>query len=141
VNPKAKETLSSLGLLALRLGAGGSLLHFHGWDKLVHFSARAQRFADPLHVGAPASLAMAVLAEVFCALAVALGFATRLAALVVAFLFGVIVFVVDAGKPWDDRELGAIYGIAFLALALLGPGRLSIDAWIGKKLGGGKGRA
>lgn len=139
MNQNTKETLSSLGLLALRLGAGGFLIYGHGWGKLIHFSQRAERFADPLSVGSPASLAMAVLAEVFCATAVMLGFVTRVAAAVVTFLFLTIVFVVERSKSVDDRELGFLYGICFMTLLLTGPGRFSVDAWLGKKLGG-KGR-
>ena len=139
MKPNTKETLSSLGLLALRLGAGGFLIYGHGWGKLTHFSERAQRFADPLHVGAPASLAMAVFAEVFCAAAILLGLGTRVAAAVVTFLFLTILFVVERHKTLDDRELGFLYLACFATLLLTGAGRFSIDAWLGKKLGG-KGR-
>ena len=70
---KGGDTPSALGLLALRLGAGGFLIYGHGWPKLVHFAERAHKFADPLHVGSPLSLAMSVFAEVVCAGCVLLG--------------------------------------------------------------------
>lgn len=139
MNAKMRETLMSVGLLVLRLGAGGLLLYGHGWGKLVHFSERAARFADPLHVGSPASLALTVFAEAFCSLAIALGLGTRLAALVLAGLFSVLVFVHHGADPFKQRELAMIYGVPFLALLCTGPGRFSLDAWIASRMGGGKG--
>ncbi len=124
---KGGDTPSALGLLALRAGTSGLLIWGHGWPKLAHFAERAHRFADPLHVGSPASLALTIFAEVVCAGCVLLGFATRLAVIPLLINFGVIVFVVMGGKPLDQRELAILYAIPFLAVALLGPGRFSID--------------
>lgn len=139
MNPKTRDTMVSLGLLLLRLGAGGLLLYGHGWGKLVHFSERASRFPDPLHIGSPASLALTVLAEVFCSIAILLGVATRVAAVVLVGLFAVLVFVHHGEDPFKQRELAMIYGVASLALLLTGPGELSLDAWLARKLGRGKG--
>jgi len=138
VSTKVRETAMSLGLLVLRLGAGGPLLFGHGWGKLAHFSERASRFADPLHVGAPASLALTVFAEVFCSAAVALGLGTRVAALVLTGFFAVLVFVHHGADPFKQRELALVYGVPFLALLLIGPGRFSLDAWLARRLGRGK---
>ena len=59
---KGGDTPSALGLLALRLGTCGLLILNHGWPKLAHFADKAHRFADPLHVGSPFSLALTVFA-------------------------------------------------------------------------------
>ena len=139
MNPKTRTSMVSVGLLVLRLGAGGLLIYGHGWGKLLHFSERAGRFPDPLHMGPPASLALTVFAEVFCAAAVALGVATRLAALALVGLFGVLVFVHHGADPFKQRELAMIYGVPFLALLLTGPGVYSVDARLGRHLGSGKG--
>jgi putative oxidoreductase len=135
MNSTSHEKLVSVGLLVLRLGAGGLLVYGHGWGKLVHFSERAGMFADPLHVGPPASLALTVFAEVFCAIAVALGAATRVAALVLVGLFGTLVFVHHGNDPFKQRELAMIYGVPFLALLITGPGAYSVDAWLARALG------
>ena len=124
---KGGDTPSALGLLVLRLGAGGLLIYGHGWPKLVHFAERAHKFADPLHVGSPMSLAMSIFAEVACAACVVLGFATRLTVIPILINFGVIIFIVSGGQPLDERELAILYAIPFLAIALLGPGRFSVD--------------
>ena len=131
---------ASFGLLVLRVVTGVMLLYGHGWAKLVHFSERAGRFSDPLHVGPSRSLALAIFAEVACSVLVAIGFATRFAAAVLVFLFGVIQFVVMAGQPFDERELGILYGVIYLAIVLTGPGAYAVDARWGPKVkfGGGK---
>jgi putative oxidoreductase len=121
------DTGASLGLLALRVGAGAMLIYGHGWAKLANFAARSHRFSDPLHVGAPWSLVLAISAEVGCALLVMLGLWTRFSVIPLLILFGVITFIVQGGEPFGDRELGALYGVVYLAIALLGPGRYSID--------------
>lgn len=124
---KGGDTAKDLGLLALRVGVSGMLIYMHGWSKLVHFSDRATRFSDPLHLGNPVSLGLTIFAELVCATAVLLGFATRFAVVPILILFGVIIFVVSGGEPLGERELAILYAVAFLAIALLGPGRFSID--------------
>src|SRR5262245_24704494 len=131
---------ASFGLLALRVVTGAMLLYAHGWGKLAHFSERAGRFSDPLHVGHDRSLMMTIFAEVACSVLVAIGFATRFAAGVLVFLFAVIQLVVLAGRPFEDRELGILYGIVYFALMLTGPGAYALDSRWGPKVkfGGGK---
>jgi putative oxidoreductase len=129
---KSTDVPAALGLLVLRLGACGLLIVQHGWPKLAHFAERSHRFSDPLHIGRPLSLALAVFAEVVCAAFVLVGFATRIAVIPMLILFGVIVFIVTAGQPLDEREMGMLYGVLVLAIALLGPGRYSIDGASGR---------
>ena len=116
-------------LLALRIWIGATLLLNHGWSKLVHFSTMSSRFGDPLHIGHPLSLALAVLCEVFCALLVIIGFATRLAALFIIIELGVaFIFVhhLRLSGP-GNGELPFIYIAGFVAIFLAGPGRFSVD--------------
>ncbi len=125
---------SSIGLLLMRLGAGALLIYGHGWPKLLHYSERAGRFPDPLHVGHDRSLMMAIFAELVCAAAVMLGFATRLAAAVVVFLFAVILGVVTRGQPFADRELAMVFALPFLCLVFTGGGAYALDARYAPKL-------
>jgi len=131
---------ASVGLLLMRLGAAALLVFGHGWDKLVHFSAHAAKFPDPLHIGHERSLAMAVFAEVVCATLAGLGFVTRFASAVIVIQFAVIVLVLMHGAPFGDRELAMIYALPFLCLVFTGGGAYSIDARYGPKVkfGGGK---
>lgn len=130
----------SLGLLILRLAAGGMLIYGHGWGKLTHFAERSQTFSDPIGLGSPVSLGLAVFAEVFCAALVMIGFATRLAATPPAFLLAVAVFIHHADDPFQRKELALIYFAAFLTLVFTGGGRYGLDAKFSPRLSfrGGK---
>lgn len=123
---------SAVGLLVLRLGSAGLMIGGHGLPKLLDFSLKLERFPDPLGVGSTASLSLALFAELFCSIAVALGLATRIAAVPLVVTMLVAAFVVHAGDPLGRRELALLYAVAFSALILTGPGRLSLDQLIGR---------
>ena len=128
MNSNLRDTLRSLGLLVLRLGAGGLLLFGHGLPKLMNFSERSARFADPIGVGPGAGLALVVFAEVFCSLFVMLGLATRLAAIPPVIFFLIAALIHHAADPWAKKELALVYLMAFLTLILTGGGKYSRDA-------------
>ncbi|MGH7729921.1 MAG: DoxX family protein [Candidatus Eiseniibacteriota bacterium] len=131
---------TSLGLLVLRLGAGGLLLTGHGWGKLTHAATRAETFADPLGLGAVPSFWLVVFAEVVCAALVMLGLFTRLSALVIVVFLCVAGFIHHAQDPWPRRELAFIYAAAFVTLLLTGGGRFSLDEFLGIGWLRGRGR-
>jgi len=122
---------SSLGLLTLRVGAGSLMLFGHGWKKIMNFSELSRVFPDPLGVGSDWSLALAVFAEVFCSLGVIFGAATRLAAIPLIATMLVAGLLVHSDDAWAKTELSVIYLIPFLAIALTGPGKFSVDASYG----------
>ncbi|HJQ97594.1 MAG TPA: DoxX family protein [Candidatus Polarisedimenticolaceae bacterium] len=136
-SPGTYSRAASLGLLLLRLGAGGMMIYGHGWGKLLGFGERSAQFPDPLGIGHVPSMAGTVGAEVVCAALVMIGFATRIAALPLVFTMAVAGFVINAGAPWGDKELAVIYLVPFLALVFTGPGAYSLDA---KIAGGGRRR-
>jgi putative oxidoreductase len=120
---------SSLGLLVLRLFAGGMMFFVHGWPKLADFSDLSARFPDPLGLGSSTlSLGLVVFAEAFCALAVMFGFATRLVAVPLLIAMLVAAFVFHADDPWAKKELAVLYAGAFFTLICAGPGKFSVDA-------------
>lgn len=122
---------SSLGLLTLRVGVGSLMLFGHGWKKLVNFSELSRLFPDPLGVGADWSLALAVFAEVFCALGIIFGAMTRLAAIPLITTMLVAGLLVHSDDGWAKTELSVIYLIPFLTIAFTGPGKFSVDASYG----------
>ena len=121
---------TDLGLLILRLAAGGMMLG-HGLGKLQNVLAGKWSFPDPIGVGSKPSLALALFAELFCSLLVAFGFKTRLAAIPVVITMAVAAGVVHRGDPWGDKEIAVLYGAAFLAIALCGGGRFALDGKFG----------
>lgn len=123
-----RAALQDAGLLVLRVAASG-MMAVHGWEKLTNFSERSSQFPDPLGIGSAASLALATFAELFCSILVALGLATRLALTQLIATMFVAAFVVKGG------ELAVLFFVVYVALILTGPGRVSIDHLITKKLG------
>lgn len=130
---RARSITADLGLLLLRTGAG-SLMLLHGIPKLRGFSERAQTFPDPLGVGSEASLALAVFGEVVCSILMIVGLGARLFAVPYAFTMFVAGVVVHAADPWGKRELAFVYLLLGVAVALVGPGRISLDRWIAPRL-------
>jgi putative oxidoreductase len=124
-----QDSWTSLGLLFLRITAGGMMLFGHGWAKLVGFADIAPKFPDPLGLGSTTfSLALAVFAEAFCAAAVMVGVATRLASMPLVVTMLVAAFVVHSDDPWAKKELALLYAAPFLTLVFTGPGKFSFDA-------------
>jgi putative oxidoreductase len=122
------DLVNSIGLLVLRLGAGGFLLCGHGWGKLVSASAKAPEFANPIGIGPVPSFWLVVFAEVVCSSLVMVGFLTRLSTLPILVFLTVAGFIQHAHDPWPRRELAFVYAVPFLALLVTGAGRFSLDA-------------
>jgi putative oxidoreductase len=126
-----RAMLLSLGLLFLRLGAGGMMMTAHGWAKLSKWGEMSATFPDPLGIGSSSiSLAMAIFAEFFCSLAVVLGFLTRLAVIPLMTTMLVAAFIIHWEDPWNKKEFALLYFLPFLTLLFTGAGRFSIDYWL-----------
>ena len=116
-----------VGLLVLRVVASGLMILEHGLPKAWAFERKFDSFPDPLGIGHSASYICATLSETLFPLLVLVGLFTRLASIPVTFTMMVAAFVVHAGDSLRDRESSLIYLAAFLAIALMGPGKFSID--------------
>lgn len=125
----AGETLKNTGLLVLRIWFGLSMLVLHGWGKLVNHAELAQTFPDLFGFGPAVSAYLAIMAEVFCAALVVVGFATRLALIPLIITMGVAFFIAHGGALTGENsgELAFMYLGGYIALLLAGPGRFSVD--------------
>lgn len=123
--------MTNIGLLVLRVGFGSFMFFGHGWDKLMNFSVKSAQFPDLLGLGGSVSLALAVFAEFFCALAVIAGLGTRLSALPLMATMFVAAFVAHAADPFQRKELALLYLVGFTAVFLLGAGSFSLDGMLG----------
>jgi putative oxidoreductase len=121
---------TDIGLLLLRVGVSLSLFLKHGLEKLTGYSRMVQHFPDPIHIGAHASLAYALVTDGICTILIAAGLFTRPAsALLLINLLTAFVFVHHAAFFTDGHvELVAVYILVFAAILVLGPGGFSIDA-------------
>ncbi len=132
MSPITKEKAASAGLLVLRLFLGLGLVA-HGCQKFFLFGISG--FAGFLEkMGAPAPYASAWLSastELVGGLLIAAGLFTRLAALPLAFNMLVAALLAHSGYFITNTPPGREYALnlaaAFVALALTGAGRYSID--------------
>lgn len=116
----------NLGLLLLRIGFGGMMLT-HGIPKLMKMISGDFSFGDPIGIGEPASLVLAVLGEVIFPILVIIGFKTKLSAIPVIITMAVAAFIVHGADPLGTKEMALLYLFAFVAIALLGAGKYSVD--------------
>jgi putative oxidoreductase len=130
--------LSRDGLLLVGRLAMSAIFIPGGFSKLTHLDAFAQSLGNR---GVPGGMAMAVLAaavEFFGSLAVAIGFKTRWAALLMA-VFTIVATLVshrywelqDATRAMQYAQFMKNLAIAggFLALSIAGAGKYRIDPW------------
>jgi putative oxidoreductase len=129
---RCSDSAFSFAMLVLRLGAGSLLMVKHGFDKLIHFGAKAAHFSDPFGIGSTPSLAMVVFAEFFCAIFIILGLFTRLATIPIIIAMCVALFFAHDGKLFTEGELSALFLTCFVTLLFTGPGKVSLDRFIGK---------
>lgn len=107
----------------------------HGWPKLVMLvKGEGAEWMDPLGLGGTLSLTLCVFAEFVCSIALLLGFFGRLAALVLALNFWVIVFVYGEQSSWAQNELPLLYLLCFVVLICAGSGPLSLDHLIARRM-------
>lgn len=116
-----------LGLLVLRVGISVLLLT-HGFPKLMKFvEGNMAIVGDPIGVGGLISSILVLLGEVVAPVLVLIGLKSRPAALVAAGTMAVAAFIAHAGDPLGQKEKALLFLIGFLAIALMGAGRFSVD--------------
>jgi putative oxidoreductase len=123
---------ADLALLVLRVWIGASLFLKHGMDKLFAYSAMVTHFPDPFHIGAHASLAIALVSDGICSVLVIFGLVTRWSALFISanifVAWATVVHCQFFGKGVSPGETMVLYLGGFLAIFLAGPGSFSLDS-------------
>lgn len=130
---KPDTTKASLLLLAVRI-IFGILLMNHGIQKWSNFQELSTAFPDPLGIGSPISLGLAIFGELMCSMAFIVGFLYRLAMIPMIFTMIVAFFIVHANDVFAVKELAFIYLVVFIIMYIAGPGKFSIDHIIGCEL-------
>jgi putative oxidoreductase len=130
------SAVSDAGLAVLRITAGLLLAGLHGIGKIPPQEGLVGWIGS---MGFPAPLVFAWLAgiaEFVGGLLIAIGLLTRPAAAYVFIHFVIVVMVAHSGDALGERELPILFGIIAFAIALIGPGRYSVDALLsGRKAG------
>lgn len=125
--------LQDLGLLAVRLLAGGMMLT-HGIPKIDRLVGDGPvKFADPFGLGPEISLVLVLFAEVACSILVMIGLKTRLATIPLMFTMLVAAFYIHGADPFGEKELPLLFFTVFGSILISGAGSFSVDQWIGSK--------
>lgn len=130
---RPNTTKVSLLLLAVRI-IFGVLLMNHGVQKWSSFHELSMAFPDPLGIGSPLSLGLAIFGELVCSIGFIVGFLYRLAMIPMISTMAVAFFVIHANDVFAIKELAFVYLIVFVIMYIAGPGKYSIDHFIGNEL-------
>ena len=130
---KPDGTFISVKLLIVRVVFGVMLMN-HGIDKWANYQELSAVFPDPLGIGSPLSLGLAIFGELACSMAFIIGFLYRLAMIPMIFTMCVAFFIVHADDPFAVKELAFVYLVVFVLVYIVGPGKFAVDRWISKSL-------
>ena len=130
---KPDGTFISVILLIVRVVFGVMLMN-HGIDKWANYQELSAVFPDPLGIGSPLSLGLAIFGELACSMAFIIGFLYRLAMIPMIFTMCVAFFIVHADDPFAVKELAFVYLVVFVLMYIVGPGKFAVDRWICKSL-------
>ncbi|OIQ15342.1 MAG: hypothetical protein BM557_11785 [Flavobacterium sp. MedPE-SWcel] len=122
-----KEANKDLGLLVFRVLAVFSLLKTHGLPKLLNFQETIIHIPNPLGLGATFSMYYAIFTNVFCAILVALGLLTKLAAFFIITLTLSGLLIVHINDSVKVQDIPLIYSIVFGFITYMGAGKYSLD--------------
>lgn len=124
------KSFPNLGILIARVCFAVFMLFGHGLAKLVDFQDKADSFPSFFGLPSVVTLGLAVFAEFFCSILVTIGYQTRLACLPLVATMAVAAFMAHAEDPFARKEMALLYLVGFTAIALIGPGKYSVDGRI-----------
>lgn len=137
----ASKFETDLSSLILRLGFGFFMVFGHGLGKLqMLFAGGDIMFASVFGLSPLITLILATSAEFLAALAVLVGFKTRLASLPVVITMAVAAFIIHFSDPLfaaqaqsgGSKEMALLFLFGFLGTMFLGSGRYSLDGLLMK---------
>ncbi len=116
-----------IGLLILRIGMSVLMLT-HGFPKLMKFiDGNMALVGDPIGVGSLVSSILVLLGEVVAPVLVLIGLKSRPSALISAATMAVAAFIAHNGDPIAQKEKALLFLAGFLAIAIMGAGKFSMD--------------
>jgi putative oxidoreductase len=130
----SSQRTTDIGFLVLRVGFGTALAFAHGWGKVTDLGKFTEGVARrgiflPELLGPAAALS-----EFIGGLCLALGLVTRPAATFVLLTMLTAAFRIHAADPFGKKEMALAYAVVALAFVIAGPGRLSVDGWLTRRL-------
>ncbi|MGV3529856.1 MAG: DoxX family protein [Flavisolibacter sp.] len=133
ITAQSSQKTIDVALLIARMGVAALMLT-HGIPKLVMlFSGAPVQFPPVFGMNPSLALALTVFAEVFCSILLLAGFATRLAAIPLAFTMLTAALLIHAGDPIGTKEPALQYLLVYLVLLFAGSGKYSVDYLLQRK--------
>ena len=132
---KKRQSYTDLTSLVLRLGLGLMMIFGHGLGKLQTLISGEVEFVSLFSLPPEVNLTLAMLAEFLASIFVVVGFKTRWASIPVIITMFIAAFVVHAQDAFfmmkaagdGSKEFAMLYLVGFLAIALIGSGKYSLD--------------
>ena len=132
-NLKSNEYVKTT-FISCQTGRNGNICYTIDCQKWTNFQELSAVFPDPLGVGSPLSLGLAIFGELACSMAFIIGFLYRLAMIPMVFTMAVAFFVIHGNDPFATKELAFVYLVVFILMYIIGPGKFAVDRWIRKAL-------
>ncbi len=132
LNTELQPFRINMGLLILRLMVA-ILMVPHGYNKMANFAEKQAKFMSFMGLSGEISLALVIVAELFCSILLAAGLLTRLTLIPLIITMVVAVFVSHKGEIFGDGQEAFLYMITYLVLFIAGPGKMSIDSLFSKQ--------
>ena len=120
------RVFSDLGKFILRVSFSAMLLT-HGATKVERLFADEIKFSDPIGLGSFLSLILISFAEFVAPILIIIGFKTRWFSLFPVIGMAVAAFISHSGDPFPRKEKALLFMFGFLVIAMIGPGKYSID--------------
>lgn len=122
----SEEYLNIL-ILFVRIAVAAMMLT-HGWPKLLKLLEGGDiTFGDPIGLGPVFTLVLAVGAEFFCSIFIAIGLGTRLASIPLIITMFVAAFISHGPDPFRQKEMALLYLVLYGILLVVGSRKYSID--------------
>lgn len=121
-------------MLFFRVLVSLEIMVAHGFKKIGIGVTEAEHVPNPLHLPEAFNSAFAISANIFFPFLVLIGFCTRLATLPILAVTLTGYFVVHLHDSFLEKDAPFIYSVVFLLILVLGPGKVSIDNYLRKRL-------
>ena len=121
-------------LLLLRVLVAGFMMT-HGLPIFFRLMEGNLEFSDPIGIGEPATLVLAIFAEVVCSTFILIGLGTRIAAVPLIATMLVAAFISNWNDPFGKKELPLLYLFIYTTLLIVGSGKYSVDYLLSKRIG------
>ena len=117
---------SDLGKFILRISFSLMMLT-HGISKVNRLFADEIKFSDPIGIGSFLSLILIAFAEFVAPIFILIGFKSRWFSIFPVIGMAVAAFVSHWEDPFPRKEKALLFMFGFLVIAMIGPGKYSID--------------